>query len=101
MIDKKIEKYLTEASYVNAGEIDVEDFAQTVNRDFKGTLLKFQVVDCCNTCFYSLGKSTEDMTCENSEVGMVLTGEKYHGQYNMRITPEGKCKHWKEGRRGY
>jgi hypothetical protein len=95
-IDEKINQYLTEESR-DEKMIDVED-------SLKSLLLKYQIIDCCATCFYSMGGAQSvgrktDMTCENPEVGTVLTGEKYHGQYSMSISPEGKCKYWKQGRR--
>ena len=96
MIEKKIDKYLTEESR-DENMFDVEN-------EVNATDIKYQIVSCCATCFYSMGGAQSvgrktDMTCENPEVGMVLTGEKYHGQYSMSISPEGKCKYWKQGRR--
>lgn len=85
-IDEKIDQYLIEEKY-----IDVEE-------KIKATLIKYTTVDSCLNCFYSLKGYEWDLTCENPEVGMIITGEKYHGQYDMMISPNGKCKFWKHGR---
>lgn len=87
-ITEKIDNYLTEAT---TEFVDVEDKVKSV-------LIKYQKVDCCTNCFFSLPGWEGDYSCENPEVGMIVTGEKYHGQFTLEISPNGKCKFWKHGR---
>lgn len=74
----------------------------------------------CLNCFYSLSrdialgpKFAGRMTCENPDVFEAIANKltadgfsdfkgtnpmKYHGQIDMMVHPQGKCKFWKKGR---
>jgi len=108
----KLKKYLTE----DAGpgnKIYVFDHGKAVG-------YSESAAPACLTCFYSLQQNVkaghhfvDRMTCENPNVFEAIANEltalgfsdfkgenpmKYHGQFDMMVHPQGKCKFWKRGR---
>jgi hypothetical protein len=90
-IDEKIENYLTE----KADDIILRDYAQEI--DYKVSNLP-----SCWNCFYSL--PAKKLTCENPTIYAIIAHEEdwpegnYSGQFDMIVSPAGKCKFYKKGR---